>query len=92
MDNVFLVHESMDWAKRTNQSMVLLKLDFGEVYGKVIQEFLFLVLERMGMDCKFTNMVQVLFNNAKTYVCLNGNITKPFKLDRGARQGYSLAP
>jgi hypothetical protein len=75
----------MDWAKRTNQSMVLLKLDFGKAYDEVIWKFLFLVLERMGMDCKFTNMVQVLFNNAKTYVCLNGNITKPFKLDQGIR-------
>jgi hypothetical protein len=61
--------------------MALLKLDFGKAYDKVIWEFLFLALEKMGMDCKFTNMGQVLFNNAKTYVCLNGNIIKPFNLD-----------
>jgi hypothetical protein len=36
LDNVLLVHETMDWAKRTNQSMVLLKLDFGKAYDEVI--------------------------------------------------------
>jgi hypothetical protein len=65
--------------------MVLLKLDFGKAYDKVIWDFLFLVLKKMEMDCKVTNMVQVLFNNAKTYICLNGNNTKTFKVDRGIR-------
>jgi hypothetical protein len=65
--------------------MVLLKFNFDKAYDKVIWEFLFLVLERMEMDCKVTDMVQVLFNNAKTYICFNGNNTKTFKLDRGIR-------
>jgi hypothetical protein len=51
----------MDWAKHTNPSMELLKLDFIKAYDKVNCEFLFLVLEMMEMDCKFISMVQVLY-------------------------------
>jgi hypothetical protein len=46
----------------------------------------------MGIDCKFINMVQVLFNNVETYICLNEIITKPFKIEQGIKQGYPLAP
>lgn len=43
-----------------------------------------------GMDYKFINMVQMLFNNVKTIVCFNGS--KPFKIEQGIKQGCQLAP
>ncbi len=82
----------MDWAKQTNPSMVILKLNFIKAYDKVNCEFLFLALEMMGMDCKFINMVQMLFNNAETYICLDEIITKPFKIEHGIKQSYPLTP
>ncbi len=42
----------------------------------------------MGMDYKFINMVQMLFNNVKKTVCLNGS--KPFKVESGIKQGCPL--
>jgi len=72
--------------------MVLLKLDFIKTYDKVNCEFLFLALEMVGMDCKFINMVPVLFNNVETYICLNEIITKPFRIEEEIKQGYLLAP
>jgi hypothetical protein len=37
-------------------------------------------------------MVQMLFNNIEMSISLNRNITKPFKIERGVRQSYPLAP
>jgi hypothetical protein len=34
LDNVFLPHERIDWAKKFNQPLVLLKINFAKAYGK----------------------------------------------------------
>jgi len=35
LDNVFLVHETIDWAKKSTQPLVFFKVDFAKAYDKV---------------------------------------------------------
>jgi hypothetical protein len=46
----------------------------------------------MGMVQKFIKMVKLLFKDAITRICLNGCITKSFKIEVEVRQGCPLAP
>jgi len=51
-----------------------------------------MALEKMGIVVEFVNMVKVLFQDAEVTVCINGGITSSFKVERGVRHGYLLAP
>lgn len=35
LDNVFLVYESMEWAKESSQDLILLMVDFEKAYDRV---------------------------------------------------------
>ncbi len=51
---------------------------------------MFLALEKLGVALEFINLVRLLFKNAEAAVCLNGSITRSFRIKRGVRQGCPL--
>ena len=46
------------------QPLLFLKLDFAKAYDKVYWEFLFQVLEKIGVDPRFISYVKLLFCGA----------------------------
>jgi hypothetical protein len=34
-DNIFFIHETLDWAKRFKQLAIVFKLDFSKAYNKI---------------------------------------------------------
>ncbi len=86
------MQETIDWAKQSDQFLVFLKLDFTKAYVKVGWDFMSLAMEKMGMAMEFINMVKLLLKNEEAIICINGSITKAFKIKRGVRQGCPLAP
>jgi hypothetical protein len=53
---------------------------------------MFDAMAKMGMAQEFIKMVKLLFKDAITTICLNGCITKSFKIKREVRHGCPLAP
>jgi hypothetical protein len=92
LDNIVLTQETINWAKTSNQPLVLLKLDFAKAYDRVSWRFPFKAMEVLGFDDRFIRMTKLLFSGASASVCLNGAPTKLFDISRGVRQGCPLAP
>lgn len=70
---------------------IVVALDQEKAYDKVDHEYLLTVLERMRLPAKFGNLVKVLYADAKTQVMVNGELSKPFVVTRGVRQGDPLS-
>jgi hypothetical protein len=49
-------------------------------------------MAKMGMLQEFIKMVKLLFKDTIAIICLNGCITKSFKIEVEVRQGCPLAP
>ena len=92
LDNVLIQHEIIQWAKESDQDMILLNLDFKKAYDTVHLPFLFQVMEALGIPPLFLRMVQTLFVNAEASVGVNGSESSSFPVLRGVRQGCPLAP
>jgi hypothetical protein len=71
---------------------LFLKLDFSKAYDKVDLQFLFQAMKVVGFPDSFTNMTRLLFHDAAAQVCVNGQVTEPFSIQQGVRQGCPLAP
>jgi len=52
IDNIFLAYEAMDWAIESNQSMVMLLLDFEKAYDMVEWGFLERTLNKIVFNQK----------------------------------------
>lgn len=92
LDNLFLTHETIDFAKSSKQPLLFLKLDFSKAYDKVELRFLFQAIKRLGFPPFFIHMTELLFTGAMASVSVNGNRTSKFPISQGVRQGCPLAP
>ncbi|KAG0605467.1 hypothetical protein M758_9G061900 [Ceratodon purpureus] len=92
LDSVMVQHETIDWARRSDQALVMLKLDFRKAYDSVTWSFLFKAMDRMGLPAPFTAMVRLLLVDASASVAINGACSASFPIRRGVRQGCPLAP
>jgi hypothetical protein len=92
LDTIFLTHETLAVAKRTNQPFFFLKMDFSKAYDRVDLRLLFAALEKFGFPPKFMAMIQLLFFQVEACVSINGRTTDKFRIGQGVRQGCLLAP
>lgn len=53
---------------------------------------LYEVLENFGFDKSVIDIISGLHNKPTAKIKLNGDLTEPFMLERGTRQGCSISP
>ena len=92
LDNIFLAFESIEWALENKQDLSMLLLDFEKAYDRVSWTFLTQAMGRMGFHDTWIQQVMSLNRTASATIIVNGEQSKPFKLQRSVRQGCPLAP
>lgn len=92
LDAIIALWEGFEYAEKSNQDFLFLKIDFEKAYDKIHWDFILQSLRDMGLGPQFTHMVKTLFGNAKAKVIYNGELSAPFPLQKSIRQGCPLAP
>ena len=69
----------------------MLFIDQQKVFDRVNYNFLELTLKNINFDTKFTNLIQNLFSNQEAHIIEAGDISRPFRIERGVRQGDLLS-
>ena len=92
LDGALVANEIVHWLKKKKKAGVLLKMDFQKAYNSVDWEALDMVLAVMGFGSNWRNWVQKCISTASISILINRSPTKPFKMERGLRQGDPLSP
>jgi hypothetical protein len=92
LDAVGVAQECIHSIKTKKQQAILLKLDLKKAFDSVNWNFLHLILIQSGFGTSFTNWILGCITSASLAILINGEATKPFKCERGLRQGCSLSP
>lgn len=82
----------MEWARESNQDLVLLMIDFEKAYDRVNWTFLKEAMRKLGFSDEWIARTAAFYEDAKTSVLVNGIPTPEFDLERGVRQGCPMAP
>ncbi len=82
LDNTFLAQEAQDWAKESNQDLVLLLLDFKKAFNRIEWNFLFEALAKLGFRSQWIRWVSSLYQSASSAIKLNGVEGSTFPLGR----------
>ena len=67
-------------------------IDFKKAFDSINREVMFAVLRHYGIPEPLVNAIGVLYNNSKSAVMVDGNISEPFEVSTGVLQGDVLAP
>nr|XP_029145202.1 uncharacterized protein LOC114924525 [Arachis hypogaea] len=90
-DGALIACETVQWMKATKKEGVIIKLDFQKAYDKVRWNFVDLVLQKMGFGQRWRNWIRECVSTSSMSVLINGSPSKPFKMERGLRQGDPLS-
>ena len=75
----------------TKTTGAIINLDWEKAFDRVNWDFLIKILKKMGFPENIIKWVLVLHNNIQSVCMVNGNLTKPFNIKRGVRQGCPMS-
>jgi hypothetical protein len=78
------------YMNQTNTKGAAIALDQEKAYDKILHGYLWEVLRNFGFPEHFINIVRALYDHAVTMVLINGELSDPFNIWRGMRQGDPL--
>jgi hypothetical protein len=91
-DAVGITQESLHSAKLKKLNAVILKLDLKRAYDSVSWQYLYLLLDQIGLDRLNKSRIMGCLTLVNTVVLVNGTPTDFFRCHRGLRQGYPMSP
>ena len=90
-DQVKLAKFLLNYGEAAEEDGVMIALDQEKAYNRINHTYLLRVLEHMGFPPKFCNTIKTFYTNAETMVMINGELSEPFIVTRGVRQGDPLS-
>lgn len=91
LENISLAWLTHDWVVRHNKPTLFLKLDFEKAFDQVEHEYIWAVLDRIGLGGTFLKLVKGLLAGAISKVHINGMFTEEIPITRGVQQGDPLS-
>jgi hypothetical protein len=92
VDGVLFVNEVVDLAKKAKRECLILKVDFEKAYDSVDWGFLEYMMRRVGMEEKWVRWMKACIFCGNISILVNGSPTEEINVQRGLKQGDSLAP
>jgi retron-type reverse transcriptase len=93
------IQDCLAWAfeflyqcEKSNQEILLLKLDFAKAFDTIDHSAMIKIMQHMGFDERWIKWIQAIFGSGKSSVLLNGVPGRQFFCKCGVRQGDALSP
>ncbi|GFO35998.1 endonuclease-reverse transcriptase [Plakobranchus ocellatus] len=90
-DMVFVLRQLQEKCREQNKGLYATFVDLTKAIDTVSRTGLWLILERLGCPPKFLQMVIQLHENQCGQVRINGDLSEPFSISNGVKQGCVLA-
>jgi Reverse transcriptase (RNA-dependent DNA polymerase) len=90
-DQIKLIKVMINKCEEDDKNGAIVCLDQEKAYDKITHEFLWATLNKFDFPVHFINTVQYLYASAETQVIINGEISQPFHVLHGVRQGDPLS-
>ena len=70
----------MEWAHKSNQPSMFLKIDFAKAYDRIEWTFILAILQALGFNPNFLQSMEMLFGDANACITINSSQSEAFGL------------
>ena len=91
-DMVFVLRQLQEKCREQNKGLYITFVDLTKAFDTVSRNGLWQILKRLGCPPKFLNMVIQLHENQMGQIRLHQDLSEPFPIKNGVKQGCVLAP
>lgn len=78
--------DSLWWCKSRGQGIAVLAIDFEKVYDRVVHDFMFKVLSKMGVPERMIGWIRGMYRGMVSRVLVNGWLMGEVQIKAGVRQ------
>ena len=71
---------------------MIISIDAEKAFDKIQHPFMIKILQKLGIEGTYLNIVKAIYNKPTAKIILNGEKLKAFSLRSGTRQGCPLSP
>ena len=82
-----LISDIFEMSESLNLKGYILTVDIGKAFDSLSHSFLLVYSKKCGYENDFIKWVELLVECQESCIINKGNTTKPFELQKGARQG-----
>ena len=90
-DQVKTTKMVIEYMNSSSRKGAIIALDQEKAYDKILHPYLWQVLRKFEFPEEFIKTVQSLYDNAETTIMINGELSIPYIIHRGVRQGDALS-
>ena len=91
-DNIRRLLHIIYFADQLESPCGVFSLDAMKAFDRLEWQYLWAVLEKMGLGSQFISMAKILYSNPSAIILTGQNSSPSFSLARGTRQGCPLSP
>ena len=91
-DAVRTIDDVLEYTKQSEQSGILVTIDFEKAFDSLDHKFLFKVLHTFNFGPSFIQWIRTFYSNVSSCVINNGFATSYFGVDRGGKTRGPLIP
>ena len=92
VDMIFSFRQLQEKCREQNMPLYAAFIDLTKAFDLVSRDGLFKILPKVGCPPKLLSLIQSFHSNMKGTVQYDGNISEPFDIQSGVKQGCVLAP
>ena len=92
VDMIFAARQLMEKSREQHRDVYIAFVDLSKAFDSVDRELLWRVLEKCGCPPRFIQVIRGLHDGMKLRVRCGGELSEPFEVSRGVKQGCVLAP
>ena len=92
IDMVFSLRQLQEKCREQNQPLYIAFIDLTKAFDLVSRDGLFRALVKIGCPPKLHSLIESFHSDMKGTVQFNGNLSEPFDIRSGVKQGCVLAP
>ncbi|XP_076062477.1 uncharacterized protein LOC143037806 [Oratosquilla oratoria] len=91
-DTIFAMRQVQKKYIEQNMDLYAVFIDLTKAFDTVNREALWVILSRLGCPDKFGNLIREFHNKMTGHVLSGGEVSEPFNIRNGVKQGFVLAP
>ena len=92
VDMIFSVRQVQEKCREQNMDLYMVFVDLTKAFDTVNREALWVILSKFGCPHKFVNLIRQFHDNMTGQVLSGGEVSEPFNISNGVKQGCVLAP
>ncbi|KAK3517624.1 hypothetical protein QTP70_013436 [Hemibagrus guttatus] len=92
IDHIFTLRQILEQSHEWNSPLYLVFVDFEKAFDSLHRDSLWKILRHYGIPKKLVTIIQDLYKNFECRVIHNNELTEPFNVHTGVKQGCILSP